>query len=92
MLKHKINKNLNRIPVMRKPFLRKAAAPAQTNEGADAPGAEKREQVNTQENSNTGAQEAEQSLEYKGVQESNPQSQQAENPADDKTNKKVKNI
>jgi len=78
------------MPLMRKPFIRKAAAPtAQSNEGANTVSSEKREPVNNQENLNIQGQEANESVEVKAVQDDNPQSKQAENPSDDKTNKKV---
>lgn len=81
------------MPIMRKPFLRKTAAPVENNEGANTENVEKKEHLSNQESSNVNAQQASESAEHREIQDNNnPQSQQAENPADDKTNKKVKNF
>lgn len=79
---------------MRKPFLRKAAAPNANSEVTIVEGAEVKEQINPQENINIDSQQAIESTEHKDTQVINPQhtQAQAEISSDDKTNKKVRNI
>jgi len=79
------------MPIMRRPFLRKAATHAQTKEAQKTEVTQNNEQTqqNSQENQNISTPQNNENVENKQVQEHHPQVH-TEGAADDKTNKKVK--
>lgn len=78
------------MPIMRRPFLRKAAPHAQNKEVQKTEVNQNTDQNQsiTQENLNLSTQQNNENVENKEVQEHHPQVH-AEGAADDKTNKKV---